>query len=135
MRRRMWALLGIAALAGCHTVGVSREGYAVVKPSVAQSMLLDVRQLVVFDFRDGSEYWGPNGHLAGALSTPLDTIEKQLPGLIPYQGSTVLVYGEDKEQGIRGARILTAAGFHNVVVIDGGIREWLDGGFKTVTSQ
>lgn len=135
MRRRMWALVGMVTMAGCTTVGVSREGYAVVKPSVAQVMLLDFRQLVVFDFRDGSEYWGPNGHLAGAVSTPLDRIEKQLAELLPYQGSTILVYGEDREEGIRGARILTAAGFHNVVVIDGGIREWLEGGFKTVTSQ
>jgi rhodanese-related sulfurtransferase len=133
--RRGWPVFLLLAAIGCTTIGVSREGYAVIKPSVAQLMLLDYRQLVVFDFRDNSEYWGPDGHIAGALSTPLGTIDTRLPELIPYQNTTVLVYAQDTEEGIRGARVLSAAGFSNVVVIEDGIQGWLRGGFKTVTSQ
>ena len=134
---RLFLSLALVALSlGCGTVGVTRDrtGYAVVEPEIAQVMLLDSRLLVVFDFRPNSEYWGPNGHIAGALSVPFDNIETKLPELLPYQNSTILVYGEDKEEGERGARILSAAGFRNVVVIDGGIRGWIQGGYKTVTS-
>jgi len=135
MRRGSLLILLLVAI-GCKTVGVSREagGYARVRPSVAQLMLIDNRQLVVFDFRDNHEYWGPDGHIAGALSVPLSVIETRLPELVPYQNNTVLVYGETNEEGVSGATILTAAGFRNVVLIDGGIRGWLDGGYRTVTS-
>src|SRR5687767_5595236 len=134
--RRFAVLISVLVTLGCGTVGVTRArlGYAIVEPEVAQVMLLDTRQLVVFDFRPNSEYWGPNGHIAGALSVPLDAIETKLPELLPYQNNTILVYGEDKDEGERGARILAAAGFKNVVVIDGGIRDWIGGGYKTVTS-
>lgn len=134
---RHWAGLGLGVflLLGCNTVGVSRDrAFATVMAQVAQVMLLDSRQLVVFDFRHNSEYWGPDGHIAGALSAPLDTIELRLPELIPYQNNTVLVYGADHEESERGARILAAAGFRNVVMIDGGLRAWLESGYKTVTS-
>lgn len=132
---RRFTGLGVLLLVGCNTVGVTRDrAFAAVKPQVAQVMLLDSRQLVVFDFRPNSEYWGPDGHIAGALSAPLDTIELRLPELLPYQNNTILVYGADQEESERGARILAAAGFRNVVMIQGGLRAWLEGGYKTVTS-
>ena len=134
--RQLAVLALLVTFTACTTVGVKRErgGYAKVNAAVAQVMLLDNRQLVVFDFRPNSEYWGPSGHIAGAISTPLDGIEMKLPELLPYQNTTVLAYGETNEDGERGARILAAAGFRNVVVIDGGIQKWLDDGYKTVTS-
>lgn len=126
--------VGILSL-GCQTVGVSRDGrgFAEVKPTVAHEMLLDERQIVVLDFRPTSEYWEPLGHIAGALSTPLDSIELRLPELMPYQNTTILVYADAEDDAIRGARVLLAAGFRNIVVIQGGIRRWIELGYKTVS--
>jgi rhodanese-related sulfurtransferase len=137
IKRSTVALLLLAAVASCRTVGVAKErgGFASVSPQVAYEMLLDNKQLVLLDFRSENEYWGPLGHIAGALSAPLDAIENRLPELLPYQDSTVIVYGDDKDESARGARILIAAGFDNVVSIDGGIRAWIERGYRTVTPR
>ncbi len=122
-------------LAACKTVGLGREegGYAEVAPTIAHEMILDNRQIVVLDIRSAEDY--DRGHIAGALSTPLDSIETRLPELFPYQSSTVLVYGDDQVESKRGARLLVAAGFKNIVHIRGGITSWIEKGYKAVTSQ
>jgi rhodanese-related sulfurtransferase len=132
---RLFAILLIAA-AGCGTIGVSRgqEGYAEVRPTVAHEMILDSQQVVVFDLRPVTEFEGPLGRIAGAIPVPITTIERRLPDLLAYRDTTVLVYGDNEEESRRGARILVAAGFGNIVRIQGGIRNWIDLGYATVTS-
>jgi rhodanese-related sulfurtransferase len=120
----------------CKTVGVSRteHGYAEVATQIANEMILDSRQVVILDVRSADAYRGPHGHIAGALSTPFNTIERQLPELLPYQGQTVLVYGETSTDGAVAAKLLTMAGFRNVVHIAGGIQEWIANGYRTVNA-
>ena len=135
MHRNLLALLVVMVLCACHTIGMSREkgGYADVGAPVAHEMIIDTNQVVVIDFREPGDYEA--GHVAGALSAPLSSIEHRLPELIPYQSSTLLVYGGNKDESVRGARVLVAAGFRNVVRINGGIQEWIAGGFPTVSSR
>lgn len=132
------SFLAVAAilLGGCNTIGVSTTpgGYAEIAPTVANEMMLDSSQVVVFDVRSEAAYRGPEGHIAGSLSTPFDTIEKQLPELLPYHNQTVLVYGETSTDGAVAARLLTVAGFRNVVHIAGGLKGWLEHGYRTVNS-
>ncbi|HVT05797.1 MAG TPA: rhodanese-like domain-containing protein [Thermoanaerobaculia bacterium] len=132
--RRVLILALLIPMLACRTVGVAREkgGYAMVRPAIANEMILDNRTIIVFDFRSEAEYDGPLGHVAGALSTPLDAIESRLPLLLPYQAGTVMVYADTADEAIRGAKLLVASGFRNVVMIDGGIREWIDRGYRTV---
>jgi rhodanese-related sulfurtransferase len=119
---------------GCKTVGLSYQegGFAEVRATVAHEMILDSYQVVVVDLRPNEEYWGPLGHLAGALSVPLGSIEKRLPELLPYKDSTILVYADSEDESRTGSRILVAAGFNSIVRIRGGIREWIDLGYPTV---
>jgi rhodanese-related sulfurtransferase len=121
----------------CRTVGVSHEpgGYAEISAAVAAEMILDSQQVVVLDVRPEAEYRGPVGHIAGSFNAPFERIEQQLPELLPYQNQTVLVYGETSTDGAVAAKLLTVAGFRNVVHIDGGIRSWIDHGFRTVNAQ
>ncbi len=138
--RRTATLVAISitlALAGCETIGVSREegGYAEVKPTVAHEMIIDSHQIVVLDFRPIEDYWGGLGHIAGAISAPLSGIENHLEVLLPYRDSTILVYADAEEESARGARILAAAGFANVVRIQGGVRAWIDLGYPTVSAD
>ena len=136
MRRSLALLLAISA-ASCRTVGVTHTsgGFSEVAPTVASEMMLDSQQVVVLDVRPAAAFRGPDGHIAGALNAPFDTIERQLPELLPYQNQTVLVYGETSTDGEVAARLLTVAGFRNIVHITGGIRAWIERGYRTVNTQ
>jgi len=127
----------ILLFASCKTVGVSTTsgGYAEVSPTIANEMILDSRQVVILDVRTANDYRGPEGHIAGALSAPFDSIERQLPELLPYQNQTVLVYGEGDADGALAARLLQLAGFRNVVHISGGMGAWIERGYRTVNAQ
>jgi len=124
-------------LCACHTVGVSKTsgGFAEISAPVAAEMILDSQQIVVIDIRPSSAYRGPEGHIAGAISAPFDTIEMHLPELLPYQNQTVLVYGETSTDGAVAAQLLSVAGFRNVVHVNGGIKEWIERGYRTVNAQ
>jgi rhodanese-related sulfurtransferase len=91
--------------------------------------------VVILDSRPAAEYRGPSGHIAGAISAPFDTIEKQLPELLPYQNDTVLVYGANATDGELAARLLSLAGFRNVVHVAGGLDAWIARGYRTVNAQ
>jgi len=124
-------------LLSCKTVGVSTTagGYAEVSPTIANEMILDSRQVVILDVRSASSYRGAEGHIAGALSAPFDSIERQLPELLPYQNQTVLVYGDGDADGTLAAKLLQLAGFRNVVHISGGLQAWIERGYRTVNAQ
>lgn len=135
MRRAV--ILAALVFAACKTVGVSTMpgGYAEVSPTIANEMVLDSREVVILDTRPAADYRGPNGHIAGAISAPFDTIEKQLPELLPYQRDTVIVYGANATDGALAARLLSLAGFRNVVHIAGGLDAWIERGYRTVNAQ
>jgi len=137
MRRSVVMLMIALAAASCRTVGVSHTlgGYSEVAPTVASEMMLDSQQVVVLDVRPAAAFRGPEGHIAGAINAPFETIERQLPELLPYQNQTVLVYGETSTDGEVAAKLLTVAGFRNVVHIAGGIKGWMDKGYRTVNTQ
>ena len=134
---RKAAIVAVMILAACKTVGVSMTpgGYAEVSPTIANEMILDSRQVVILDVRPASEYRGTDGHVAGALSAPMDTIERQLPELLPYQNQTVLIYGSGDADGATAAQLLIVAGFRNVVHISGGLRSWIEHGYRTVNAH
>jgi rhodanese-related sulfurtransferase len=121
----------------CKTVGISMtpDGYAEVAPTIANEMILDSRQVVILDVRTAQSYRGTDGHIAGALSAPFDTIERQLPELLPYQNQTVLIYGDGETDGALAAKLLVLAGFRNVVHISGGLQRWIEQGYRTVNAQ
>jgi rhodanese-related sulfurtransferase len=131
-------MLGLPlGLLSCKTVGVSmtKGGYAEVSPQIANEMILDSRQVVILDVRSPELYREAAGHIAGAVNAPFETIERQLPELLPYQNQTVLLYGESDEQGALAAKLLTLAGFRNVVHISGGLGGWIEHGYRTVNAQ
>jgi rhodanese-related sulfurtransferase len=134
---RKVAIATLLLVVSCKTVGVSTTagGYAEISPTIANEMILDTRQVVILDIRPPDAYRGDQGHIAGAISAPFDTIEKQLPELLPYQNSTVLVYGANATDGALAARLLTLAGFHNVVHIAGGLEGWIAHGYRTVNAH
>ncbi len=135
MNRFMTAVLALLVLLTACTVGVSRRpgGYAEIQPEIAHEMILDNRQIVVLDFRPSLDY--ESSHIAGAISAPFSSIEHTLPLLLPYQNATLIVYADDTDESVRGATLLVAAGFRNVVRMSGGIEGWIKKGFPVASSQ
>jgi len=135
--RSAWLVLPLLAFVSCKTVGISmtRSGYAEVSPQIANEMILDSRQVVILDVRSAAGYRAPEGHIAGAVNAPFETIERQLPELLPYQNQTVLVYGGNDEEGALASKLLVLAGFRNVVHVSGGIQSWIERGYRTVNAQ
>src|SRR5436305_14932118 len=88
-------LSAFCLLSSCKTVGISTTtgGYSEVEPTIAAEMILDSQQVVVLDVRPVAAYRGPDGHIAGSLNAPFDTIERQLPPLVPSPTQTVPVSG------------------------------------------
>jgi phage shock protein E len=132
------ALAGLVLLSACKTVGVSMTpgGFAEVTPQIANEMILDSRQVVILDVRPATEFrFSPDGHIPGAISAPFETIERQLPELLPYQNQTVLVYGESDADGSLAARLLVLAGFRNIVHIADGLQGWIERGYRTVDAR
>jgi rhodanese-related sulfurtransferase len=134
---RKLAIVALLVVSACRTVGVSRTegGYAEVNAPVAANMMLDSQQVIVLDIRSAADYRGPDGHIAGSVSAPFDAIEHQLPELLPYQNQTVIVYGNTSTDGAVAAKLLSIAGFRNVVHVAGGIKAWIEHGYRTVNSQ
>jgi rhodanese-related sulfurtransferase len=135
--KRAFLVVLVVAIASCKTVGISMtpSGYAEVSPQIANEMILDSRQVVILDVRTAAGYRAAEGHIAGAVSAPFDTIERQLPELLPYQNQTVLVYGQTDEEGALASKLLVLAGFRNVVHVSGGIKSWIERGYRTVNAQ
>ena len=137
VHRSSFIVLVAVAVMSCKTVGISmtRSGYAEVSPQIANEMILDSRQVVILDVRSASGFRAPEGHIAGAVSAPFESIERQLPELLPYQNQTVLVYGENDDEGSQASKLLVLAGFRNVVHVAGGIKGWIEHGYRTVNAQ
>lgn len=137
MRKTLTLVSLLLVAAACRTIGISHTtgGVSEVAPTVAAEMMLDSQQVVVLDVRTAADYRGPEGHIAGSLNAPFETIERQLPELLPYQNQTVLVYGETSTEGEVAAKLLTVAGFRNVVHIAGGLKAWIERGYRTVNAQ
>lgn len=135
MKRIAAALTLTVLLPAACTVGMSRRpgGYAEIQPEIAHEMILDNRQIIVLDFRPAKDYEAR--HIAGAISAPFASIENTLPLLLPYQNSTLIVYADDSGESERGATLLVAAGFRNVVRMSGGLDGWMKKGFPTASSQ
>ena len=131
---RYVCVLFLIGASACQTIGVQRShaGYNVVSASVGAEMMLDSPDVVVVDVRPHAEYDGPQGHIAGAISAPFHSIERHLPELLPYQKATVIVYGATTNDGATGAELLSAAGFRSVVLLSGGLSDWLALGYRTV---
>ena len=135
--RYLGIVAALFALASCRTVGFPTAvgGYAEVSPPIANEMIVDSAQVVVIDVRTPAAFRGPDGHIPGALNAPFESIESQLPALMPYQNQTVLVYGQSSTDGAAAAKLLAVSGFRNIVHIDGGIRGWIEHGYYTVSGR
>ena len=91
----------------------------------------DRRDALIVDARDAAAY--RKGHIAGAVSLPLGTVEERLPTFknrAPLTAALVVYCNgfDCHDSGALGRRLL-AAGYREVYVYLGGFPEWQSAGY------
>ena len=108
------------------TVAVS-PAYMDISPADAKNLIATEKDLVIIDV---SPYYA-NGHLPGAISIPLATLDAKIPTLDrtkPY-----LVYCHGDAPSISGAQKLVDAGFPRVYRLIGNYAAWVAAGYPVTT--
>jgi len=86
--------------------------------------MINQRQAVVVDVRGGDDYAA--GHITHAKSVPLAELEQKASAL--PKNRPLVVVCEQGRHAAQAAAKLKAQGFEEVVVLDGGLRAWTQGG-------
>jgi rhodanese-related sulfurtransferase len=101
--------------------------YTDLTPAQAKDLIASEKELVIVDV---SPYYA-NGHLPGAISIPLDTLDGKIPTL--DKTKTYLVYCHGDAPSISGAQKLVDAGFMKVYRLAGNYAAWTAAGYPVST--
>ncbi|MEC8921380.1 MAG: rhodanese-like domain-containing protein [Actinomycetota bacterium] len=90
--------------------------------------LLDENELAIIDARDHESY--SRGHLLWAANMRAADANSTAPILVPRRSTRVVVMDNGGDEADHLRRILSAEGWTNVSVLDGGIKSWSDAGYE-----
>jgi rhodanese-related sulfurtransferase len=135
-RRTLLLLLALPLLFGGCSLFHRRPGprllYKKLSPPVAYEMMRDSPQMLVIDLRSPQQFNGLTGHVREAKNIPVSRLPYRLLEILPFREDTILIYCDTAECIEQGAKLLAASGFESIVVMAGGIDQWIRDGFKTV---
>jgi len=110
------------------TVAVmTASGYTDLTPAQAKNLIATEKDLVIVDV---SPLYA-NGHIPGAISIPLETLDGKIPTL--DKTKTYLVYCHGDAPSIAGAQKLVDAGFMKVYRLAGNYAAWVSAGYPVST--
>lgn len=131
------AIVAICAVCACGctdyggtgdaTDGESFAGYTDMTAEEASSFAMKASTLVV----DVSPIWA-QGHIPGAVSMPLATLEEELTYL--GRDREYLIYCHSDSASIQGAEAFVANGFSPVYRLEGNYAAWTDAGYPVEMS-
>jgi len=94
----------------------------VIRMNEFQDKILD-KETIVLDVRTEEEYYGPLGHIEGAILIPINELENRLIELGKYKDNTIYVVCRSGNRSGFGKDILNDNNF-TAVNVDGGMLEW-----------
>jgi rhodanese-related sulfurtransferase len=83
---------------------------------------LDNREIALIDVREEGPY--AESHPFFALSVPVSEIQVRLPVLVPRLGAPVVVYDDGEGYLERAAALITALGYQDVYILEGGLSSY-----------
>jgi len=92
-----------------------------ISPADVHQMLADSADFILVDVRTDSEY--KDGRIDGAVSIPVDELEKRAAAELPDKDKMIVVYCRSGVRSANAAAILTGLGYTNVNDM-GGINGW-----------
>jgi rhodanese-related sulfurtransferase len=87
-------------------------------------------QFTLVDTREDVEW--ARGHIPGAVHMSKGIIERDIEKSVPDRATTVVLYCGGGFRSALAADNLQRMGYHNVVSMDGGWREWTEAGFPVI---
>jgi rhodanese-related sulfurtransferase len=94
----------------------------VVSMNEFQDKILD-QKTIVLDVRTEEEYYGPLGHIDGAILIPINELENRLIELDKYRDNTIYVVCRSGNRSGFGKDILNNNNF-TAINVDGGMLQW-----------
>ena len=88
-------------------------------------------QAMILDVRTDEEY--DECHVSGSVLHTLDSLNPTAIQILRKNGEPCYVLCAAGKRAMKAAEILTAAGHENVLVIEGGIQNWIDKGLPVIT--
>ena len=110
-------------------INEGKQGGAAITPTNLVN-LVNREGAVLLDIRDPKEYSA--GHIAGALSMPVSSIDARIGALESEKGKPVVLVCKMGQQASATGRKLKALGFENVRRLSGGMAEWTAGSLPVV---
>ncbi|WP_017925755.1 MULTISPECIES: rhodanese-like domain-containing protein [unclassified Thioalkalivibrio] len=99
--------------------------YRTLSPNEAVRVINQDDSLVL-DVREDNEI--ASGRIGGAKHIPVGSLQKRMDDIAKYKDKPVVVYCRSGNRSAMAASQLTAAGFQDVVNLQGGIQAWQSAG-------
>ena len=115
----LWPLLVKAAGRGAREVGTAEA-----------VQLINRRDALVIDVRDGGEF--ALGHIANAKHIPLNELAGRARELEKFKNRPIVIADATGARAGSAAKLLTNAGFTEVVALHGGVNAWLGASMPVV---
>lgn len=97
------------------------QSYQQISQDEAMKMMQEQTGYLIVDVRRPDEF--AEGHIAGAINVPNETIENEMPDLLPDKEQMLLIYCRSGNRSKEASRKLAAIGYTNVYEF-GGINTW-----------
>jgi rhodanese-related sulfurtransferase len=104
------------------------QGVRGVSAAALRAMLLDERELALIDVREERIF--SESHLLFARSVPLSRLELRMARLVPRRATRIVLVDDADELAERAAKVLVAAGYSDISILDGGNAAWAAAGFE-----
>ena len=100
----------------------SKNNSDVVSMEEFQSKILDANTFVL-DVRTEAEFYGPLGHIEGAMLIPIDELSSRISELDDVKNKNIYVVCRSGNRSNVGKNLLRENNFH-AVNVDGGMLAW-----------
>src|ERR1700755_3357999 len=97
-------------------------------PATVKAMLGDGRELALIDVRE--ELIFSRSHLLWARSIPLSRLELRFAQLVPRKATRIVLCDDGAGAVERAARVLSAAGYTDIGLLQGGVAGWENAGYE-----